>query len=212
MHNKAKAGIAAAAVGALALGGATFALWSDSASVAGGSITSGNLDIAAVSTAYHDVSPDRVDGPHVINDIGTWKAVPGDVIETRTGLDLALVGDNLVAELNNNIETAIIAAGAEDHVTVTTEIRNAAGTVVSTGASGVYRVQAGGTGQAAGVDDPDAMIVPAVLDGVADYTAVVTVAFDEATPDQVLTNAALTDAISGSDVSLDQVRTGGGFN
>ncbi len=51
-----------AAVAVAAIGGGTFALWSDSAAFDGGTITAGDLDLVQVEqTKFYDVSPDRQD-------------------------------------------------------------------------------------------------------------------------------------------------------
>ncbi len=53
---------AGAAAAVVAAGGGTFALWSDSASFSGGTITAGDLDLTLVKdTAFYDISPDRQD-------------------------------------------------------------------------------------------------------------------------------------------------------
>ena len=98
--NKKTTGLVAGAAGAaLLMGGATFALWSDSANVEGGRITAGNLDVEAVAPVWNDVSADRSEGAHVI-DLDTFRIVPGDTIEGKFGFRAALEGDNMVAELS----------------------------------------------------------------------------------------------------------------
>ena len=63
MNKLTKAGLAGGLGALLLLGGTTFALWTDSASVAGGTITSGNLEVAAGTVAWHDVSADVTGTP-----------------------------------------------------------------------------------------------------------------------------------------------------
>ena len=100
MRNKTKGVIAGVAGLALLSGGVTYSLWSDSATVPGGTITNGNLDVAAIGAlAWVDVSPDRADAGHAITDLATWRMVPGDIIEGTQGIGVALEGDNLVATL-----------------------------------------------------------------------------------------------------------------
>ncbi|PWD50942.1 hypothetical protein C8046_10040 [Serinibacter arcticus] len=106
--NKKTTGILAGTAGAaLLIGGGTFALWSDSADVAGGTITTGNLDIAAIAdeTEWVDASADRLDKGHVI-DVAEWKAVPGDVATGEFYFSAALEGDNLVADLTSTVADA----------------------------------------------------------------------------------------------------------
>jgi predicted ribosomally synthesized peptide with SipW-like signal peptide len=128
------------AVTAIALaGGGTFALWSDSLTLSGGSITAGNLDIAQVgSTQLWDVSDDRTDALEGVPGTGMddtdtdgpeedrewlmghkvtsdWRAVPGDKVLAEFQADVTLVGDNLVAALSvdglNNATDAIETMG-----------------------------------------------------------------------------------------------------
>lgn len=98
--NKKTTGLVAGAAGAaLLLGGATFALWSDSDPVAGGTITAGNLDVEATQPEWLDVSQDRTDAGHVI-DLERFRIIPGDTIRGTFGFKAALEGDNMVAELS----------------------------------------------------------------------------------------------------------------
>jgi len=53
--------VALAAGAALLIGGGTYSLWSDSATIPGGSITAGNLALTAGALAAYDVSADRAD-------------------------------------------------------------------------------------------------------------------------------------------------------
>src|SRR5690606_180399 len=118
MNNKTKGVIAGIAGLALLGGGTTFALWSDSATVAGGTITNGNLEVAAIGAlAWVDASSPRVDEDHTI-DPATWRMVRGDVVEGTQGLGVALQGDNLVAELTVDAPEAVLATG----VTVTYDV------------------------------------------------------------------------------------------
>src|SRR5699024_7667658 len=95
--------VAGAAGAALLLSGATYALWTDNATVEGGTITAGNLDVAVLPPAdqqstWHDVSADRTDSPHAI-DLSTFRIVPGDTITGTFGIDVGLEGDNMLANL-----------------------------------------------------------------------------------------------------------------
>ena len=98
--NKKLTGIVAGAAGAaLLLSGATYALWSDSATVDGGTIAvSGNLDVAVLESAWVDASDDRTDNPHDI-DLTSFKIIPGDTIVGSFGFDVGLEGDNMLAAL-----------------------------------------------------------------------------------------------------------------
>lgn len=109
MNNKVKAGVAAVAGVSILASGATFALWSKSAPVTGGTITNGNLDITAVNAGNYDTSTDRTDAVaipgangltgHSIN-LATWRGVPGDKVAFVYNIDGALQGDNMTASLS----------------------------------------------------------------------------------------------------------------
>lgn len=202
------AGAGATALGLAIISTSGFGLWSDSADVDGATITAGQLAVAATGLDAQDVSPDRADGPHAITDLGTWRAVPGDVVQLDYALDVALEGDNLVAALDYSALTdGFVADGAADHVTVTAELRDAAGNVIAP-VNGSYHLQAAGAGQNAGQDDPGITIVGAALDGTPDVTARITITFSADTPDQVLTTSPL-GSVDGDAVTLTQVRTPG---
>lgn len=97
---------------ALLLGGSTFALWSASADIGGGSVTAGDLNITAEEdSSFWDVSADRNDATqtlpgtdgsqlgHVIDDTATWRMVPGDKVAAVFDATVTLEGDNLVGHL-----------------------------------------------------------------------------------------------------------------
>lgn len=134
MQKKTTGLIAGVAGAALLMGGTTFALWSDSADAPGGQITAGNLDVALVGDpAWQDVSADRTDNPHPI-DLSTFRIVPGDTIEGSYAVDLALEGDNMVANL------ALVGGGvsgdlAAGLIDVSYTVEDATGAVVATGDS-----------------------------------------------------------------------------
>ena len=141
MKNKTKGVIAGLAGLALLSGGTTFALWSDSDSIPGGTITNGELGVAATGVDWFDVSPDRTDvtvdatpvtelDGHTI-DLSTWRMVPGDVAEGTYGLDVTLVGDNLVANLD--ITSSGGTAALPEGLTVTYQVFDADGTDVTAG-------------------------------------------------------------------------------
>jgi alternate signal-mediated exported protein len=116
-------GIIAGLVGAaMALGGATFALWSDQAKLAGGTIQAGNLDITPLegSGMLYDISADRTDtGPidpalaalgltgHAIDTDQDFNIVPGDTIAAVHNFQVTLSGDNLVAALSADLGSLV---------------------------------------------------------------------------------------------------------
>lgn len=123
-------GAFAGLAGACLLLGGTFSLWSASDSGTGGTINTGNLDIAAVGAAsYFDVSSDRTDATaqtpvtgldaHDVPDITSYHIVPGDRIEANYGFSVALEGDNLVGELSAGLAGGF--STAEPGVTFTAQ-------------------------------------------------------------------------------------------
>ncbi len=115
-------GVIAGAIGVSLLIGGTFALWSDSGSQTGGTITNGNLDVASVGdVSYYDVSADRTDvtaaanpvsglDGHTIADIAAYNIVPGDTIQANYPFSVALLGDNLVASVEVALPASSTAA------------------------------------------------------------------------------------------------------
>ena len=109
--------IAAGAAAVLLLGGSTYALWSATATLDGGQITAGNLELVAGTNKMWDISEDRTDVStitvegvndvipladvqgHPISDPETWRIVPGDTVLVTLPFAMTLEGDNLVAKL-----------------------------------------------------------------------------------------------------------------
>ncbi len=223
MNNKTKGVIAGIAGLALLGGGTTFALWSDSATVNGGTITSGNLDVAAAgNVVWYDVSDDRADATattpvtniaaHAISSIGTWRIVPEDTIEATFPIAVALEGDNLVADLVVTNPTAITGAGGTIDSVAVYDSNNVLVGTAGVGTTSVV-LQAPGTGQDNGTDDPGILVVNnTTLTGTPNVTlrVVVTISFDAVNQEDVQTTVA---DLSTVGVSLTQTRTGvGHFN
>lgn len=95
MNKFTKGAIATGAGVVLLLGGAgTFALWNDDATLNGGTVSSGTLEITAGTTGtWTDASDDSV-----IN-IANFRIVPGDVLEFTQNVQIDATGDNLEGEL-----------------------------------------------------------------------------------------------------------------
>jgi len=184
----------------------TFALWQDSVTMDGGTITAGNLDVAALgTTTWKDVSSDtEPTGGTVINDINAYRIVPGDTIQKSQDLDVALEGDNMTATLglSNAALTGILGDGtAQDvdetetggtqdvqstkGVTITYTVTK--GGVVATDASGnkVENIPAG-TNTTLNLKPTD--VTPA-LDGKSDYNVTVNATFDKDTPERTRVQA-----------------------
>ncbi|UFU03293.1 alternate-type signal peptide domain-containing protein [Ruania suaedae] len=203
--------LAGAAGAALLLGGTTFALWSDSEDIDGGTITAGTLDVALLGDpVWEDISEDRTDAGHEI-DLSTFRIVPGDVIQGRYAVDVALQGENMVAAFGitgDEGQTGTLLDGLE----VVVEVEDETGTVVASGTGAGVDLNVNLASDDNGNNDPALPTVPVALDGTANHTVVVTVTFDEDTDEQELALATAT--LEGLSVTLDQVRdagAGGGF-
>ncbi|MGO4201775.1 alternate-type signal peptide domain-containing protein [Rhodococcus sp. TAF43] len=97
MNKQTKGAIAAGAAALLLAGGAgSFALWSDTESLAGGAIQSGKLTLTTSGT------PTWTKGGQSI-DISTYKVVPGDVISYNATATIGASGDNLAAHLKATV-------------------------------------------------------------------------------------------------------------
>lgn len=217
MNKKTKGIIAGAAGVALLAGGATFATWSDELSLGGGSITSGNLDVAPLTASgWYDASADRTDAAaipgflgselsltgHAI-DIDDWRMVPGDKAVAAFPFQLALEGDNVVAELDVTGVSALSTA----NVPVSVAVYDAAGDPVTLTA-GKLRVKATDSGTGIVGLTVDRTTIDG-SDSDADMTAVVTVDFTDVS-NQVLVESELVD-LTNIGVTLTQVRAGSGF-
>jgi alternate signal-mediated exported protein len=110
-----KAIIAAICGGALLLGGSTFALWTQSASLSAGNINTGKFNVRVLENKIeaYDVSEDRPHGKwfsHAVNDVPgrpgdpidvkKFGMVPGDHVMISFLLDVTLDGENLLAKLS----------------------------------------------------------------------------------------------------------------
>ncbi|UJP39806.1 alternate-type signal peptide domain-containing protein [Cellulomonas palmilytica] len=224
MKNKTKGVIAGLAGLALLSGGTTFALWSDSDSIPGGTITNGELGVSATSVGWFDVSPDRTDvtvaatpvtelDGHTV-DLQTWRMVPGDVAEGTYGLDVTLVGDNLVANLD--VTSSGGTTPLPEGLVVSYQVFDANGTDVTAGVldgtSTTLRFAAPRTGQAAGAPVNTGTVV---VDGTtaADLFVVVTADWSaEASGTTAASTMNAATALKNLAVSLQQDRSGADFS
>ena len=130
MKKLTKATIAGALGVVLLAGGTTFALWSDSATVNGGSVKSGTLALTPNGTpAWTDLS----DGSPI--DIASFLIVPGDTIEYTASFVVDASGTNLTATLD--VSDPVAATGDADllaNTTVTQSFTDATGATVVDGA------------------------------------------------------------------------------
>ncbi|QAY64603.1 alternate-type signal peptide domain-containing protein [Xylanimonas allomyrinae] len=206
-----------AALAVALLGGGTFALWSQSVGLDGGTITAGDLSLSAEASSFYDVSADRnyteaiaglsnpvVKGQKISPE--TWLMVPGDKVAAVLPVVVTLKGDNLVATLALSSEVF-----GQDKVIpgeYTYAVYDGKGTAIAqeakVPAGGVLAtLQAKGLGQ--GVAGGEGIPTRAV-DGTETFTVVVFDTFDEnGTPEAPGRKDALTDL----EVTLTQIRTPG---
>jgi len=194
--------IAAIAGAALLVGGSTYALWSASATLTGGTITAGDLNITAGTYNAWDVSADRTDSSDAVIPQGTstaldgltghtitlkdWKMVPGDEVAMVFPYTITLEGDNLVASLEFSSEdlTDLI---NEDWVSLDYQLFDVDGVAVTSResiATVLPVVYFQGKNAAEGDVEPNTTDIP-IVDGTAQYTFVLYVTFaDLNTPDE----------------------------
>ncbi len=218
--------VAAVATAAL-LGGSTFALWSASGDLTGGTVVAGDLDLSLKSSAFFDVSADRADvvqNPitsgvkitgHTV-DLAKWRIVPGDKVAMVHTVDVTLEGDNMVAALSVTEKP-----GADlniDGMSYSYEVYRSSGTkLVSETALGTAQSLYLAAPEAAGAVGPgvDAEAVTPVyaLSGAKETLVVVVYGTFDAAQVDTLDSAKAYDALSDLTVTLTQVRdTGAVFN
>lgn len=129
MNKKTKGAIAAGAAALLLAGGAgSFALWSDTESITGGTITAGKLQFVENSTSGTWYKDAATAGNEV--DLVDFRVVPGDTLVYKATTQFIAEGDNLDATLTLDPGTA----GTFDGLTWGTPTVTAAGVDPATGA------------------------------------------------------------------------------
>ncbi|NKS62898.1 alternate-type signal peptide domain-containing protein [Rhodococcus hoagii] len=95
MNKNTKGAIAAGAAAALLAGGAgSFALWSDTETVTGGTINSGTLEFVGTTAAGT-----WYDGATAISDIANYRIVPGKTLTYKASPTIHAEGNNLSAKV-----------------------------------------------------------------------------------------------------------------
>lgn len=110
MNKATKGAVAAGAAAVLLLGGmGSLALWNDSETLGGGTITSGDLRLTLVedSEQWQDVSYDVT--PAVDIDINAFRIVPGDTVAYTADFLVEAEGENLTANLTADISNVVAA-------------------------------------------------------------------------------------------------------
>ncbi len=121
MKKPVKGVIALGAAALLSLGGlGTYALWSDSVVLSGGTLNSGRLEFTGTTTgSWADVSSGT---PVPIADISTFLLVPGDVLTYTLATTIQAEGDNLAATLAADPSSVTGDAALLADVSVTTAV------------------------------------------------------------------------------------------
>lgn len=98
-NSRTKAIIAIAAGAILLLGGGTtLAYWSTQATVNGGTVSSGDLNLTLVETPSWSLTPEG-GAAAAVTDITAIDVVPGDTVTLTQDVTLTLIGENLIADL-----------------------------------------------------------------------------------------------------------------
>jgi alternate signal-mediated exported protein len=193
--------LAGAAFAALLLaGGGTFALWSDQATVTGGTITAGDLRVAPVGdgdlTWYETHDLDRT----AALDLATFRIVPGDSITATQDLAVALSGDNLHAQLSVDGAGSGALLGDPDGVQLTFSVLDQAGApLVSNVPFGELAQFTLGATAGGGVD----FVAPPTLPAAPNLKVAITASFPDTAANRDFTNmSAILDSLH---VNLQQV-------
>lgn len=193
--NKLVTGAIAASAGvALLLGGAgTFALWNDSQTVSGGSISTGTLAIAKVGTpTWSDISATTANGTTF--DPSTQKLVPGDKVRLTQQVTISTTGKNLKANLAYDTASITNNAALDSYLTYTFAATSAA--PVPTGAATL----------AAAVSPAKGYIVTPGTAATTTVDVTVTVEFKDTATDLVGQNLAAAINLANLKLTLAQVR------
>ncbi|MDV8078657.1 alternate-type signal peptide domain-containing protein [Rhodococcus sp. IEGM 1370] len=106
----------------------SLAVWNDSETLGGGTITSGDLSLELVpnSVAWFDASDDVNGGVDLpIADIAAFRIVPGDVVAYTAQFDIQAEGNNLTANLTadtSNVIASTVPDSAELLSAITTSV------------------------------------------------------------------------------------------
>jgi alternate signal-mediated exported protein len=137
MNKATKGAIAAGAAGILLLGGAgTFALWSETAAISAGNVSTGELSLALTDTAgvwTHEggVTPVTVAG-----------IVPGDVVTSTQQAVITASGDNIAGKFEVGTVSGALPIGVTASVTTveTEDDLTGTGSLLSFATAGEYSV------------------------------------------------------------------------
>jgi alternate signal-mediated exported protein len=209
--------VAGAGLLALTFGGGTYALWSASDTLAGGTVIAGdlNLDCDQDKIVWSDASSDRTDAGHTITDIATWRMVPGDKIAGSASCKLTLEGDNLTADLKLTVtpDPEVELQDVTGLVGGSTVLKVDGQTYTASMTAGgtIARFEAHNGGQGLGQPDGSPTVVPLSAKEV-NVTVDFELIFDGTTvTGRMLAGEALA-SLGDLNLSLEQVREGPGFS
>lgn len=222
-----KVTIAAVAVGALALGGGSLALWSDSADLDAAAVATGHLDLNTKTQAAYDISSYQVpesgspenwtvsDGTEFVAspiNLETFKFVPGDVVAVTVPIEVELEGNNLAAQFSVESDTAYSGYG------------------FTTAVAGIYQLGTSSIAEllediASASPTSDDLVEYVFTESADDYYAIWTISFDDsdnngldddlALPDGPggvdYMDVSITDIINATSIKLTQVRPSSGY-
>ncbi|WP_458116767.1 alternate-type signal peptide domain-containing protein [Arthrobacter sp. D2-10] len=132
MNKVTKGTLAAAAAGALLLGGAgTYATWSDNATLNAGNVDTGSLTMEATTEGWTYDDINVVTDPVIVTNP---VIVPGDELTAVYKVSVDTTGDNIEADLQLVGGTAALPAGVEvEYVVTTAETEDLTSTLSPTG-------------------------------------------------------------------------------
>ncbi|MDJ0335657.1 alternate-type signal peptide domain-containing protein [Salinibacterium sp. G-O1] len=157
MNKLIKGAVATAAGVALLMGGAgTFAYWNDSVGITGGTITAGNLKVAAPATAPSTdgwtVQKNGTGTATTVSTISSFVASPGDKFTLTKTVNVTATGNNLTATLALGAGSITAATtGAADvalaaYLTKTATIAASGTGIAAIGSTGTYSITPGTAG------------------------------------------------------------------
>lgn len=171
-QKKLVAGFAGVVLVAGLAGTSSFALWSDSASMGGVVIKSGNLQLETVSSEWQDITEGLPDGPRTLTEeeINNYSLSPGDTLRMTQNVDLALDGANLQARFNT---TGLDNIASESGVTITVKVLQPDGVEMPKEEDGTIVFYADNNR----IEDTSVLRIPTDIDGVVDARVVVDIHF-----------------------------------
>ena len=111
----------------LLIGGGTFALWSDTIDLPGGSINSGTLDLALGEGTWTDGSG------ATITDIASYLIVPGDVVTLTQALTIEATGDTLTGTFEVDFAGLVGGGALAENLVTSYDVTSALATGITAG-------------------------------------------------------------------------------